>query len=1599
MDLETPVSAYQIRLRLKKKWMDSFRNGIPLPTTKLLIQSSQTRHVYHIQNATAQSPLVLMPDLYTIDLPTSRMGDFTWFYIEVYNPFKFPVSFSIREPNGKSTSKKQTFSALNFMDLERSSSSASVTSLAINSDGLEESGVDVDSLESEETIEETSLENENQGRIVSVDTEGTQTFSFFGGKSSPSNADNRREVPKKRKTVSSMQKSAKGSSSYLNREIHHQSNRRFSIIQGATMHSQSSRFKNTAIKADNGDFISPSSDSPYVVHSLSSTEWVALPFSKSRIGPILINPKLSTPESRSGVFYVFNNFTGFDKVEVRSSFGHPKMIVSDAFASSPPCDNLCSFTNRTSLNVQSTGENKWEVNGVIVSKLSEQFLIGIRNVGDVSANVLDIIVDGESCDSFWNWIASLNGVGNEPSNIFCKYRPIPIQANSSLHMIMMTPTLCIYAKNRGSLAFIVEGQGALDSRVEIAFDFTFSPEVSALCIGMDGISTGYQVFLKCCVIGVMVLLLVLCANNAVTITSRLKKHKMNMSAGFEHLQNRKSQKFKAVESVENKFDPVTFPAITIPNSVGGIDLSDVCAFMLETSPSKAAEICNLTALITAASAGKGTVRIKAVETLLAKRKKQKPNITKKTPLKPKLAAIGNAAAIESSPTGSEDLSVDTNHTPNMTTTESSRNNSTTHNHSDSIALATLLAKGKEKSTKHLHLRLDENFSEPTSEAVDRMGSSRYNVESPEALSISGTTTSTDAHSRESSLGSNILIQDVYASAVATSAALNGLSNNANSSGKLRSVVATPPISPSGNVSSASSFIAVQTKKTLKLSKVKTTDNEVVVSGEANQHHRSSSQSSQTDGSVSKSPIQLPTQITSGGSDDAKWMTPLSVNSGIAEETSAALTSTRSSSTKVAVTKPKTPVNSSKPPSHGGVHRSEATISVIDVPTCVSLSSLPSKARAPIGEPTDSFLTIIADVRASLTQENVLKVAEANGRDASIQSPPTPGVGKPAWTLPPALPDYLPPAPQNDELSPIQLGGLTGDINPAGNLPSILATEMDHYCALEVSKSVSVDESEKIANVFASHSILDDDADDIDAIFHVGMDDEHLALSFLPSALTTDINDSPLFYYNNNLLEGDDILSPVNDVAAFAAKSPSLEDMEFKKETELNPEAAPFETFASRTAHLSTDQQLRHSFYPALLLEPPAKPSTSPIAAGGGFHNDTLLGFNQPAYSSELGSHLGVGFDLDYSYTTDGNPQRMSPPHQHHRQQLQQPRQLNHHINSSRSGANGGSLLTSNSNRPRRTRYEDSESIFSSFFEDPPHNHFTNTSSSSNMSSESFLSSPPQAPPGLSALNNINNRLPYNTKANELSSHISFATNSNLNHSLYDSSNLLSRSSKPQSYRHSSFPLPGGPNSLSARMSSKLTVDSDALLDETFNADKFYNEFDMSDEEEGQEDSIIPLNANRRSSLSPQLRLSPTNNSQDINKTDSIFFSSRFSTSPTELTTMDTMQRGGWGISPPHTSTNSINRGGYLSSPSYRSQRVGQPRTGSSSVRTSREMLQPQAQTQIPSEYLRSANQYSSLINNSSNSRRGLHPLQHVTDEAHSNPNTVFSPHNNPSSKF
>ena len=64
------------------------------------------------------------------------------------------------------------------------------------------------------------------------------------------------------------------------------------------------------------------------MHSLSSAEWVALPYSTARLGPIMVSSTDSRSQGNAAVFYVFNNFTGFDKVEVQGSFGVAQLVVS-----------------------------------------------------------------------------------------------------------------------------------------------------------------------------------------------------------------------------------------------------------------------------------------------------------------------------------------------------------------------------------------------------------------------------------------------------------------------------------------------------------------------------------------------------------------------------------------------------------------------------------------------------------------------------------------------------------------------------------------------------------------------------------------------------------------------------------------------------------------------------------------------------------------------------------------------------------------------------------------------------------------------------------------------------------------------------------------------------------------------------------------------------------------------------------------------------------------------------------------------------------------------------------------------------------------------
>jgi hypothetical protein len=353
MDIKAPASAYKIRQRLKRKWLSQFPSGLPLPPVDVVVQTPQTRHVHRVDNTTMQSPLAVMADLYSLRLPICSTGDMNWFYINVFNPFKFPVSFSLHQSKSGSSSSSSSSSLspppqpqrkVNFTAMELDSSSLNSRPETISAQGwfncdisdalredLEEGGSPTAT-----ATEATSPASNTEGRILSVESPADAS-SFFARSTHNTDASHRFTSPAS-SSSSSEDVPPSATSVHSTEELSQMCNggdaaglqNLVSLVRGVTLHriprSKDSNQRSASRVADedsNGEV-----SSPFIVHSLSSAEWVALPYSTARIGPIMMSSKDTRSQGNAAVFYVFNNFTGFDKVEVQGSFGVAQLVVS-----------------------------------------------------------------------------------------------------------------------------------------------------------------------------------------------------------------------------------------------------------------------------------------------------------------------------------------------------------------------------------------------------------------------------------------------------------------------------------------------------------------------------------------------------------------------------------------------------------------------------------------------------------------------------------------------------------------------------------------------------------------------------------------------------------------------------------------------------------------------------------------------------------------------------------------------------------------------------------------------------------------------------------------------------------------------------------------------------------------------------------------------------------------------------------------------------------------------------------------------------------------------------------------------------------------------
>ena len=106
VSLIAPKVAFDASLKLKQAWATAYTNGVPLPDLALHMLTPHTSHAYTMQNATLQLPLHYSPHSYTLRLPTIRVGQVQWFYLNVHNPYDVAVSYTLLEDASSETAKR-----------------------------------------------------------------------------------------------------------------------------------------------------------------------------------------------------------------------------------------------------------------------------------------------------------------------------------------------------------------------------------------------------------------------------------------------------------------------------------------------------------------------------------------------------------------------------------------------------------------------------------------------------------------------------------------------------------------------------------------------------------------------------------------------------------------------------------------------------------------------------------------------------------------------------------------------------------------------------------------------------------------------------------------------------------------------------------------------------------------------------------------------------------------------------------------------------------------------------------------------------------------------------------------------------------------------------------------------------------------------------------------------------------------------------------------------------------------------------------------------------------------------------------------------------
>jgi hypothetical protein len=474
----SPHAAFTAAQVLKDTWMHSFPRGLPLPVGVVYMDAAQTTHAYRIDNATLQSPQMFTPHSYVLQMPTARVGQVHWFYLQVYNPFESHVAFSlIDEANSEASKRMRALGGLYFQPT-----------------GLE-------------TVPARFVPAASRYHCTGVTLNSNVRFS-------------RMPIPCECRNVDIRRLNETYCEADLNGPVELTGSideatvwrsRSLSIVQSAAAYSSSSN-----VLADLNKLFAPDVDvgtvegaisgagatggvgkiaagassaysRPFLPQSSVASVWSIPARGTARIGPFLYAPRAATSAPEKSTFYLFNNFTGFERVDIFTSSGAAALALGSVAAclskTGAPLTAEGVQGAREAARLITCSDGRWlpfavsepaagqrSAAEVLVSALGQAYRIHVKNIGAVSATVHSITLDGVSCKAAQqaapvptNWFDALktalfpsvplSAADAADLNGWCRILPVELPPDTVLELWVTAPTSCDYAKVSRQLTF------------------------------------------------------------------------------------------------------------------------------------------------------------------------------------------------------------------------------------------------------------------------------------------------------------------------------------------------------------------------------------------------------------------------------------------------------------------------------------------------------------------------------------------------------------------------------------------------------------------------------------------------------------------------------------------------------------------------------------------------------------------------------------------------------------------------------------------------------------------------------------------------------------------------------------------------------------------------------------------------------------------------------------------------------------------------------------------------------------------------------------------------------------------------------------------